>query len=82
MALSGFTIGRPSDKTELLPVTLETVSGQLRAHRVGQPGSHRLMPLLAADALAIVPAAGAPLKTGDRLEVLPFHDSEFQGVSS
>ena len=82
MALSGFTIGRPSDKTELLPVTLETVSGQLRAHRVGQPGSHRLMPLLAADALAIVPAADAPLITGDRLEVLPFHDPEFQGVSS
>lgn len=81
MALSGFAIGRPSDKTELLPVTLDTVSGELRAHSVGQSGSHRLMPLLAADALAIVPA-DAPLKAGDRLEVLPFHDPEFQGVSS
>lgn len=81
MALSAFAIGHPSDKTELLPATLETVSGQLRAHRAGESGSHRLMPLLAADALAIVPAADAPLRTGDRLEVLPFHDPEFQGVS-
>jgi molybdopterin molybdotransferase len=81
MALSAFAIGRPSDKTELLPVTIETVSGELRAHRAGQSGSHRLMPLLAADALAIVPAA-VPLKTGDLFEVLPFHDPEFQGVPS
>ncbi|CAI9408924.1 Putative competence-damage inducible protein [Pleomorphomonas sp. T1.2MG-36] len=81
-ALSAFAIGRPSEKTELLPVTLEASSGRLTAHRVGQPGSHRLMPLLAADALAIIPAADTPLKAGDRLEVLPFHDPEFQGVPS
>jgi molybdopterin molybdotransferase len=81
-ALSAFAIGRPSEKTELLPVTLETSSGRLTAHRIGQPGSHRLMPLLAADALAIIPAADTPLKAGDRLEVLPFHDPELQGVPS
>lgn len=80
MALSAFAC-RSSEKTELLPVTLETSSGVLTAHRVGRPGSHRLMPLLVADALAIIPAAAASLKTGDRLEVLPFHDPEFQGVS-
>jgi protein involved in polysaccharide export with SLBB domain len=28
-----------------------------------------------------VPAADTPLKTGDRLEVLPFHDPKFQGVT-
>lgn len=82
MALSAFATGRSSEKTELVPVALETVSGQLTARRVGQPGSHRLMPLLAADALAIVAAANAPLRAGDRLEVLPFHPPEFQGVPS
>ena len=81
-ALSACAIGRPSDKTELLPVTLDMISGQLRAHPVGERGSHRLMPLLAADALAIVPAADTFLKAGDRLEVVPFHDPEFQGVPS
>lgn len=75
-ALSTFAIGHPSDKTELLPVTFETVSGQLMAHRVGPSGSHRLMPLLAANAVAIVPAADTPLKIGDRLEVLSFLDPE------
>ena len=82
MALSAFATGHSSEKTELVPVALETVSGQLTARRVGQPGSHRLMPLLAADALAIVAAANAPLRAGDRLEVLPFHPPEFQGVPS
>ena len=81
MAFPAFSGGRPSGKTELVPVRLEAGSGQLMAHRVGQPGSHRLMPLLAADAVAIVPAADTPLKTGDRLEVLPFHDPEIQGVT-
>ena len=32
-------------------------------------------------ALGRVPAADTPFKTGDRLEVLPFHDPEFQGVT-
>ena len=81
MAFPAFSGGRPSGKTELVPVRLEAGSGQLMAHRVGQPGSHRLMPPLAADAVAIVPAADTPLKTGDRLEVLPFHDPEIQGVT-
>jgi len=77
MALSAFAGGRPSEKTELIPVRLEAGSGQLVAHRVGRPGSHRLMPLLAANAVAIVPVADTPFKDGDRLEVLPFHDPEF-----
>lgn len=72
--LSAFAARRPSEKTELLPVTLEASSGQINARRVGEPGSHRLMPLLAADALAIIPAADTPLEIGDRLEVLSFHD--------
>ncbi|PIP00022.1 gephyrin-like molybdotransferase Glp [Pleomorphomonas carboxyditropha] len=80
MARYMFADGRRTEKTELIPVRLEAESEQLVARRVGQPGSHRLMPLLAANAVAIVPAADTPLEDGDRLEVLPFHDPEFQGA--
>jgi molybdopterin molybdotransferase len=80
MARSGFASPSRRDRTELLPVALDAGSGQLVARPAGQTGSHRLMPLLAADAVAIVPPADVPFKSGDPLEVLPFRDPDFQGV--
>jgi molybdopterin molybdotransferase len=80
MARSALAGPSRRDRTELLPVALDAGSGQLVAHPAGQTGSHRLMPLLAADAVAIVPPADMPLKSGDPLEVLPFRDPDFQGV--
>lgn len=67
-----FTYPRKLDRTELLPVRLNIEQGRLIAHRSGPAGSHRMMPLLAADAVAVVPGAATPMQAGNCLEVLPF----------
>ena len=70
--------GKPG-RTELLPVRLTVENGRLIAGRSGPEGSHRMMTLASADAVAIVPDASTPLEAGAILEVLPFHPMGFEG---
>ncbi|MBR7513252.1 hypothetical protein KC219_24150, partial [Mycobacterium tuberculosis] len=44
----------------------------LWASRAGPEGSHRPMPMAAADAIAIVPEGGGDLRHGGRVEIVPF----------
>ncbi|MDG4880450.1 gephyrin-like molybdotransferase Glp [Mesorhizobium sp. WSM4884] len=67
-----FTCSRKPDRTELLPVRLNVEQGRLSACRSGPDGSHRMMPMLSADAIAIVPGASMPAEPGMPVEVLPF----------
>lgn len=59
-------------RTELVPVRLGFEQGRLTAHRCGPGGSHRLMPMVAADAIAIVPPATTSADVRDGIEILPF----------
>ncbi|WP_162258882.1 gephyrin-like molybdotransferase Glp [Mesorhizobium sp. Root172] len=72
-----FTHPRKPDRTELLPVRLNVEQGRLTAHRSGPDGSHRMMPLVFADAVAVVPGASTPVEVGTPLEVLPFDQPRF-----
>jgi molybdopterin molybdotransferase len=67
-------------RTELLPVRLDFGPGRLTARRTGTDGSHRLMPMIAADAFAIVPNASGPVEAGTLVEVLPFDRSHWRGT--
>jgi molybdopterin molybdotransferase len=74
-----FTRNRKPDRTELLPVRLNVEQGRLTAHRSGPDGSHRMMPMVFADAVAVVPGASTPVEVGSLLEVLPFDRLRFGG---
>lgn len=63
--------GKPG-RTELLPVNLSMRKGRLVAHRSGPDGSHRLMPMVSADAIVIMPDTPNPVGVGTPVEVLPF----------
>jgi molybdopterin molybdotransferase len=60
------------DRTELVPVRLSVEQGRLIAHRTGPEGSHRMMPMALADAVAVLPGASATIKAGSVVEVLTF----------
>ena len=60
------------DRTELVPVRLCVEQGRLIAHRSGPEGSHRMMPMALADAVAVLPGASATIKAGSIVEVLTF----------
>lgn len=74
-ALSAFSLSRPSDRTELVPVRLGVKHCRLTAHRSGATGSHRLAPFAGADAVAIVPHSEISL--GMAVEILPFDRLRF-----
>lgn len=78
-AEAAFACRSGADRTELIPVRLAIEQGRLTARRSGPPGSHRMMPMVAADAVAIVPPAPAAVEAGQVLEVLPFDRSRFGG---
>jgi molybdopterin molybdotransferase len=67
-----FTCSRKPDRTELVPVRLNVERGRLTASRSGLDGSHRMMPMVSADAIAVVPGASMPAEPGMLVEVLPF----------
>lgn len=72
-----FAHTRKPDRTELLPVCLNVEQGRLTAQRTGPDGSHRMMPMVFADAVAVVPGASTPVDVGTSLEVLPFDQLRF-----
>jgi len=74
-----FTCSRKPDRTELVPVRLQVEQGRLTARRSGPDGSHRIMPMLSADAVVIVPGASQPAEPGTLVEVLPFGRVRFGG---
>ncbi|WP_441930951.1 molybdopterin molybdotransferase MoeA [Mesorhizobium sp. 2RAF21] len=74
-----FTCSRKPDRTELVPVSLQVERGRLTARRSGPDGSHRIMPMVSADAIVIVPGASQPAEPGTLVEVLPFDRSCFRG---
>jgi molybdopterin molybdotransferase len=67
-----FSCARRAERTELLPVRLTAGEGRLMAHRAGPDGSHRMLPMTMADAVAILPGAATPTVAGEVVEVLPF----------
>ncbi len=72
MAIAAFATGaRADDRTELVPVRLRIDHGRLVAERAGAEGSHRLAPMAAADAVAIIEPL-CRLEPGDPVEILPF----------
>jgi len=71
-AVTAFAHRAGSERTELLPVRLRTEEGRLTAHRCGPEGSHRLLPMVSADAVAIIPAGAEIASPGSCVEVLPF----------
>lgn len=71
-AMPVFPCLNESLRTELVPVRLGFEQGRLTAHRCGPGGSHRLMPMVAADAIAIVPPATTSADVRDGIEILPF----------
>ncbi|AZO23583.1 molybdopterin molybdenumtransferase MoeA [Mesorhizobium sp. M1E.F.Ca.ET.045.02.1.1] len=72
-----FTCSRKPDRTELVPVRLDIEQGRLTASRSGPDGSHRMMPMVSADAVVIVPGASTPAEPGMSVEVLPFSLGRF-----
>lgn len=71
-AAAAFAHGARTDRrTALVPVRLSHRQGRLIAEQAGPEGSHRLAPLAAADAVAVVPPL-ATLMPGALVEVLPF----------
>lgn len=72
-----FSFARKPDRTELLPVRLTVGKGLLVAHRSGPDGSHRMMTMVSADAIAVVPGAATAIEAGAVLEVLPFDQPQF-----
>ena len=75
-AKAAFDLRRKAGRTEFLPVRLRLQDAGLHAERAGPDGSGRLSPLLAADALAVLPAGQRGLEPGERIEVLPFGGRE------
>lgn len=65
-------------RTELLPVHLNAEAGRLVASHCGQAGSHRLRPLVDADAVAVITGTGETIRAETMVEVLPFDRSGFQ----
>lgn len=78
-ATTAFSHRCKPDRTELLPVRLTVDQGRLIADRSGQDGSHRMRPLVSADAIAVVSGAAMPAEAGTVVEVLPFDQSRFAG---
>ncbi|RWG80713.1 gephyrin-like molybdotransferase Glp [Mesorhizobium sp.] len=74
-----FMCSRKADRTELVPVRLTVEQGRLTASRSGPDGSHRMMPMVSADAIAIMPGASTPAEPGMPVEVLPFSHGCFGG---
>jgi len=74
-----FALVRKPDRTELLPVCLNIERGRLIARRCGADGSHRMMTMACADAIAIVPGDATPAEAGTIVEALPFDQSQFGG---
>lgn len=72
-----FACPRKPNRTELLPVRLHVDQGRLTACRIGQDGSHRVMPMVSADAIVVVPGAPTAAEVGTPLEVLPFDQPRF-----
>jgi molybdopterin molybdotransferase len=64
-------------RTELVPVGLSVREGQWIACRSGPEGSHRVMPMADADAVAVLHGAAEILSAGAVVEVLPFDRSRF-----
>jgi molybdopterin molybdotransferase len=64
-------------RTELQPVSLDRHDGRLTARRSGPEGSHRMKPMVGADAVAVIPGAKEPLAAGALVEVLPFDRADF-----
>jgi molybdopterin molybdotransferase len=68
--------GRPG-RTELVPVRLDRREGAPTAHRCGPEGSHRIMPMVGADAVAVLPEKVESLPIGAEIEILPFERAHF-----
>ncbi len=68
-----FASSHRQGRTELLPVRLTNRNGRLIADRAGPEGSHRMMTLVSADAVAVVPDTCSSFEAGTVLEILPFH---------
>jgi len=65
-------------RTELVPMRLACEEGTLVAHSVGPDGSHRLAPLAAADAVAILPGSDEPIAAGMPVEILSLERYRFE----
>jgi molybdopterin molybdotransferase len=74
----GFPCRVRQGRTELLPVRLACTRAELVAERAGPEGSHRLMPMTAADAVAILPGSREPIVAGTLVEILPFDRTRFE----
>jgi molybdopterin molybdotransferase len=74
----GFAGATRPGRTELVPVRLAAGKGELVAHRTGPDGSHRLLPLVGADAAAILPGTQEPIAPGAVVEILPFDPLRFE----
>jgi molybdopterin molybdotransferase len=74
----GFACGTRPGRTELLPVRLACVGPELVAGRAGPEGSHRLLPMAAADAVAVLPGARETIEAGTPVEILPFDRPRFE----
>jgi molybdopterin molybdotransferase len=64
-------------RTELVPVRLSVREGQCIARRSGPEGSHRIMPMVDADAVAVLHGATEVVPAGAMVEVLPFDRAPF-----
>ena len=74
----GFACGTRPGRTELLPVRLASAGAELVAGRAGPTGSHRLLPMTAADAVAILPGSKEQMEAGTLGEILPFDRPRFE----
>jgi len=59
-------------RTELVPMRVACEDGTLLAYAAGPEGSHRLAPIAAADAVAVIPGSDGPVAAGTPVEILPF----------
>jgi molybdopterin molybdotransferase len=69
-ATLAFSCHGPAGRVELVPVQLASDEGRPVARRSGPPGSHRMMPMVGADAIAVVPGSA---EAGTIVEILPFY---------
>jgi molybdopterin molybdotransferase len=74
----GFAARVRPGRTELLPVRLASAGAELAAGRAGPAGSHRLLPMTAADAVAILPGSKEQMEAGTLVEILPFDRPRFE----
>jgi molybdopterin molybdotransferase len=74
-----FRCSRKPARTELVPVRLQVEQGRLTVRRSGPDGSHRIMPMVSADAIVVLPGASQPAEPGTLVEVLPFDRARFGG---